>query len=323
MADVFISYSREDRLQAEHIARGLSAMGLEVFWDNEIPPGQTWADYIEGKLAQCNAVIVLWSQHSVKSQWVREEARMGREKAKLIPALLDGAPAPFGFGEVQAADLSRWRGEPNHPDWNRFAQAVYAIARGEGATPPAQPPQSQPQQAWSPPPPPAAAAAWSQSAEGAPEQLSPIGYIQKCLRLYANGKGRARRAEYWWWTLFAVAVSLVATLIDLSFGTNAYTGEQNSEVISMVASLALLAPGVSVTARRFHDVGLSGWLVAAFVGAYFLGGFLAGFGGAMGNPGLAGLGGIIFIVAGVAQLVIALIPSRPGANQYGPNPKGV
>jgi len=61
-------------------------------------------------------------------------------------------------------------------------------------------------------------------------------------------------------------------------------------------------------------VGLSGWLVAAFVGAYVLGSLLA----AQMNP----LGGLLTLVAGLGVLVIALIPSRPGANKYGPNPKG-
>ena len=68
MADVFVSYAREDNAKAEQIARGLQSMGLEVFWDTEIPPGQTWADYIEGKLSACKAVIVLWSSHSTGSR---------------------------------------------------------------------------------------------------------------------------------------------------------------------------------------------------------------------------------------------------------------
>jgi len=111
MHDVFISYAREDRPRAEQVARGLTALGLDPFWDTDIPPGQSWADYIESKLTNCRAVVVLWSEHSTKSQWVREEARMGRDKSKLIPARLDASAAPFGFGEVQAADLSTWRGE--------------------------------------------------------------------------------------------------------------------------------------------------------------------------------------------------------------------
>ena len=124
MADVFISYAREDKARAEQVARGLQAAGLNVFWDNEIPPGSTWADFIETKLSQCKAAVVLWSAHSTKSQWVREEARMGRDKGNLIPAMIDNSAAPFGFGEVQAANLASWNGQGDHPEWMRFVGAV-------------------------------------------------------------------------------------------------------------------------------------------------------------------------------------------------------
>ncbi|MBC7768466.1 MAG: toll/interleukin-1 receptor domain-containing protein, partial [Phycisphaerales bacterium] len=146
MADVFISYAREDREQARRVALGLSAMGLEPFWDTDIPPGQTWSDYIEAKLTGCKAAIVLWSAHSVKSQWVREEARIARDKSQLIPAMLESVQPPFGFGEVQAADLSHWRGDYADPAWTRFAHAVYAAARGGEAPAP-------PQTSWTSPQP--------------------------------------------------------------------------------------------------------------------------------------------------------------------------
>jgi hypothetical protein len=167
MADVFISYAREDRIKAEHIAHGLGALGLECFWDGDIPPGQTWSDYIEGKLSQCRAVIVLWSEHSTKSQWVREEARMGREKAKLIPVMLDGVQPPFGFGDVQAADLSRWNGDYTQSEWTRFAQAVHLATRG-AAAPQRQPQPSftPPQAAFAPPPQPAWQASAAPSSSG-------------------------------------------------------------------------------------------------------------------------------------------------------------
>lgn len=144
MAEVFLSYAREDRARAEQVARGLAAAGVEVFWDNEIPPGQTWADYIESKLTQCRALIVLWSEHSTKSQWVREEARLGRDKGVLIPAMIDASQAPFGFGEVQAANLSSWNGEAEHADWRRFVEAVRAASNRQ--------PAPQPQPAMSAPP---------------------------------------------------------------------------------------------------------------------------------------------------------------------------
>jgi uncharacterized membrane protein YhaH (DUF805 family) len=306
MADVFISYAREDQARAEQIARGLEAMGLQTFWDTEIPPGQTWADYIEGKLGQSKAVVVLWSEHSTKSQWVREEARMGRDKSKLIPAILDGSPAPLGFGEVQAADLTAWRGEANHPSWQRFANAVFSTARPGEPTPAMQAP-SRPQPAYMPPP--------ASSADGGVENLNFIGYVQKCLRLYVNGKGRARRAEYWWWALFSFLVYVVAYIIDAGvFGMNPYTSAPNQQVFYGVAFLALLAPSISVTSRRFHDVGLNGWLVAVAYGLYIAGALMA--------QAAMPLGAILVLVVFLVFLVVGLIPSRPGANQYGPNPKG-
>jgi hypothetical protein len=129
MADVFLSYAREDSARAEQIANGLQAAGLDVFWDNEIPPGTTWADYIESKLNQCRALIVLWSEHSTKSQWVREEARLGRDRGCLIPVLIDASQPPFGFGEVHAADLSAWNGGAGDANWRRFVDAVMNIAK--------------------------------------------------------------------------------------------------------------------------------------------------------------------------------------------------
>ncbi len=130
MVDVFLSYAREDAAAAQQIAEGLAAEGVEVFWDNEIPPGSTWADYIETKLTQCKALIVLWSEHSTKSQWVREEARMGRDKGVLIPVMIDKSTPPFGFGELQAANLADWHGQRDQPNWRRFADAVSNFAKG-------------------------------------------------------------------------------------------------------------------------------------------------------------------------------------------------
>ena len=305
MADVFISYAREDYSRAEQVARALMAMGLECFWDTEIPPGQTWSDYIEAKLDKARAVVVLWSQHSTRSQWVREEARMGRDKAKLIPAVIDGSPPPLGFGEVQAADLTGWQGQSAHPQWTRFANAVFSAARG-----------SAPPQDAAPQPAPSAWRAAASPPSTAGEDLSPVGYVQKCLRLYFDGKGRARRAEYWWWVAFAVLAALAASVLDIAIsGINPVTGAPNAQVVYALVALGLLAPGLSVMSRRFHDVGLSGWLVAGVFGAYAV--------GAMMTAAALPIGVLVIAAVGIGVLVVALIPSKPGANQYGPNPKGV
>ncbi len=297
MADVFISYSREDRPRAEQVARGLSALGMDAFWDTDIPPGQTWADYIEGKLAQCKAVVVLWSEHSTKSQWVREEARMGRDKSKLIPAMLDASPPPFGFGEVQAANLSTWRGEANHPEWVRLSTAVRNAVGTPSGTPQA-PPARQAQPAWTAPPPAATQPQAFANASPVVESPSPIGYIAKCFRLYVNGAGRARRAEFGWFTLFAYLMCFVGLTIDVgSSGVDPYTNAPNdSYAISALIGLALLCPMIAVASRRAHDFGQSGWL-AILCAIPYLGFF--------------------------ATLAFVFIPGQAGSNQHGPNPKGV
>jgi uncharacterized membrane protein YhaH (DUF805 family) len=294
MADVFISYSREDRPHADQVARGLAALGLEAFWDTEIPPGQTWADYIEGKLSQCKAVVVLWSEHSTKSQWVREEARMGRDKSKLIPAMLDGTPPPFGFGEVQAANLSTWRGEADHPEWVRLSSAVRNVV-GVPSGPPA--PQAAPQPSYTPPPAPQPQTVYASDASGAVNN-SPIGYIQNCFRLYVNGTGRARRAEFGWFVLFYYVLVFAAAFIDVgTSGINPDTSAANdSYAVMWIVGLALLCPFVAVASRRAHDFGQSGWLAILCAVPY---------------------------VGFIATLAFIFISGQAGANQYGPNPKGL
>jgi uncharacterized membrane protein YhaH (DUF805 family) len=280
MADVFVSYAREDRARADQIAQALQAAGIDVFWDTEIPPGQTWADFIEAKLGQCKAVIVLWSETSTRSQWVREEARMARDRGKLIPVLLDASQMPFGFGEVQAANLSNWTGGDDHADWRRLMAAVR-----DALTRPAAPHPSQSAYAAQ-----SAHTAPSQSMAAQPDQ-SPWGYIQKCLRLYLNGNGRARRAEYWWFVLFEIGVVFAAFLVDVTLSSS---GGYEFPVVMAIAALALLGPAISVAIRRVHDIGVTGWVVLVVLIPY--------------------LGGLV-------MLVLALIPGNAQANQYGPSPK--
>ncbi|WP_224816206.1 DUF805 domain-containing protein [Hasllibacter sp. MH4015] len=74
---------------------------------------------------------------------------------------------------------------------------------------------------------------------------------------YANFSGRARRSEYWWFYLFNIIVNVVASVVDGAIGM---------PIVSIVAFLALIVPGIAVAVRRMHDVGRSGWwLLILFV----------------------------------------------------------
>jgi hypothetical protein len=71
---------------------------------------------------------------------------MGRDKGVLIPVMIDASQPPFGFGEVQAANLSNWNGEADHPNWRRFVDAVAGFTKAAPRPPAA------PQPAMAPPP---------------------------------------------------------------------------------------------------------------------------------------------------------------------------
>jgi hypothetical protein len=132
MTDVFISYAKEDARRIERLARALELKGLDVFWDRKIPGGMSWRDYIGTALASSKCITVAWSEGSIKSAWVNEEADYGKDRAILVPLLLDAVRPPLGFGGLQAIDLSNWDGDASAPE---FEQLLRDIERVSGAEP--------------------------------------------------------------------------------------------------------------------------------------------------------------------------------------------
>jgi formylglycine-generating enzyme required for sulfatase activity len=124
MAEIFISYSSEDRQRVIPLVKALEAHGWSVWWDRIIPPGKTFAKVIEEALEEAGCLIVLWTETSVQSDWVHNEAAEGARRRILIPALMDEVEIPFEFKRIQAADLVSWRGEPEHAG---FKQLILAI----------------------------------------------------------------------------------------------------------------------------------------------------------------------------------------------------
>lgn len=114
--------------------------------------------------------------------------------------------------------------------------------------------------------------------------------VRTCLSKYADFSGRARRSEYWYFFLFTVLVSIVASVLDNVLGTDVDTG---SGLIGALASLALLLPSLAAGVRRLHDISRSGWWVLI---------------------GLVPLVGWIILIVWFAQ-------DSHGDNAHGPNPK--
>ena len=103
MANVFLSYDREDIGRAKSIAAVLENAGHQVWWDRHIKGGAQYSNEIENALKRAEAVVVLWSQRSVRSAWVRDEAAAGRDSNRLVPVTLDKTEPPLGFRQYQTS----------------------------------------------------------------------------------------------------------------------------------------------------------------------------------------------------------------------------
>jgi len=69
--------------------------------------------------------------------------------------------------------------------------------------------------------------------------------IKICFNKYADFNGRAKRPEFWWYTLFIFLVSIATRIVG--------------ESAALLLSLATLLPSLAVGARRLHDTNRSGW----------------------------------------------------------------
>ncbi|NJD31121.1 MAG: TIR domain-containing protein [Gammaproteobacteria bacterium] len=108
MADIFVSYSRQDKARVAPLVAALEAEGWTVWWDPEITPGQEFDALISRELEQARALVVVWTETSVDSRWVRGEARDAADRGVLVPVRFDSARLPLDFRAVHTTDLDGW-----------------------------------------------------------------------------------------------------------------------------------------------------------------------------------------------------------------------
>lgn len=153
-------------------------------------------------------------------------------------------------------------------------------------------------------------------------ELTPIQWAIRPLKHYAELSGRAPRAEYWWYILGTTLAGLAFEWLDSLFGgmtVGAYGP------LSLISTIMLLVPGFTVTVRRLHDIGRSGWWMLLSISWY----------GLLVLPAtmtdeemqqldlslmLAGIG--FLLVSGVVMLVFMITRGDEGSNRYGPDPYG-
>lgn len=119
-----------------------------------------------------------------------------------------------------------------------------------------------------------------------------MNWYLKVLRQYADFKGRARRKEYWMYTLITSLFAIAAAVLDNVMGIA--MPEIGYGPIYGLYALATLIPGLAVSVRRLHDVGKSGWFL---------------------------LIALIPLIGAIWLLVLFVSDGKPGENKYGTNPK--
>ena len=120
-------------------------------------------------------------------------------------------------------------------------------------------------------------------------------------RNYFKFKGRSSRAAFWYFTLWFYAPWIPVYFVDLdtAFDGSSFDGSLGLGVYFSLVALHMVAaiiPLVTVTVRRLHDTGRSGWWYWVH---------------------------LVPFVGPVIITVLLVIDSQPGDNRYGPNPKGI
>ena len=133
MVDVFISYSRDNKARVAEIANAVAAAGYDVWWDAELPPHRSYGDVITEKIGSAKAAIVVWSQTSAQSEWVRAEADVARNQKKLVQTAIDDVMPPLPFNQIQFAELADWNGEPDHRGWRKVLMSLEELCGREAA----------------------------------------------------------------------------------------------------------------------------------------------------------------------------------------------
>jgi len=131
MADIFISYKRENQDAVQRIVQGLRGAGLSVWWDQDIAPDAPWEATIERELEAAKVVIVAWSEAAAASENVKAEARRARNQGKLIQVYVESCEPPLFFGERQGVDLVTWNGSTSDSRFQTILTAARAILAGK------------------------------------------------------------------------------------------------------------------------------------------------------------------------------------------------
>ena len=132
MADVFVSYKREDRRLIELMSQALNDLGLSVWFDYSIEVGEDWAKRIQAELDTAKAIIVCWTPEACQSDWVRHEASVAAQRGVIVPLMLRTCSPPAIYAKYQTADLTDWGGSPTDKRFLGLLSRLEALTKKKG-----------------------------------------------------------------------------------------------------------------------------------------------------------------------------------------------
>jgi hypothetical protein len=143
VADVFISYKREERPRVLQVAAALERLGLSVWFDARIPSGSSFDEVIVKELDRAQAVLACWSPRSIKSKYVKGEAsyadtlksRHNPDVSKLITCFIEPAKLPPPFNMMQTEDIRDWDGSFGHEGWRKIVRRLGVLCDRPGLYP--------------------------------------------------------------------------------------------------------------------------------------------------------------------------------------------
>lgn len=133
-AQIFVSYKRDDKAFVADLVQELEDSGFSVWWDTRITAGSEFDNAIETALNGAVCVVVVWSQNSVDSEWVKNEANEGLRRNILIPVRIDDVDPPLAFRRRQTIDIL---GDESLDDVTEAVAAVLESATPDIETAPA------------------------------------------------------------------------------------------------------------------------------------------------------------------------------------------
>jgi TIR domain len=132
VAEVFISYSQEDRELVAPIAALLAGLGIDTWFDRQISPGESFGAVIRARLKEAKAVLVCWGPQAIQSQWVDAEADYAREVGTYVPVFIAPCALMPPFNRIHTEDLSNWTPSANDPTWLKLVDRISKLLGREG-----------------------------------------------------------------------------------------------------------------------------------------------------------------------------------------------